>query len=434
MDHDAMAWVDHVIWWQVYPLGFVGAPLRDGLGAHRLDSTPGDHPQPGTAAQPVHRLGRITAWLDHLVELGANGLLLGPVFASATHGYDTLDHFRVDPRLGDQGDLDELIAAAHARGVRVAFDGVFNHVADTHPRYLQALADGPGSAAAAWFRIDWEAPGDPRPQVFEGHSALVAFNHQSPQVRDYVTEVLNHWTARGVDAWRLDAAYAVSPSFWADVLPRVRRIHPGTWFTGEVIHGDLPAFIAASSVDSVTQYPLWKAIWSSVVDRNFFELDWALARHAELFDTVVPSTFVGNHDVTRIATRVGAEGAALAATVLATVGGVPSIYAGDELGWTGLKEEREGGDDAVRPPFPDSPTLGAGEPVFRWHQGLLALRRRHPWLVTARTQAVDLTNTRYVYRTTSADGAESLIVELDLIGGPRAQVRAVDGTVLVSTG
>ena len=83
------AWVQHVIWWQVYPLGFVGAYPAD----------------PAPTAEE-HRLRRIVEWLDHVVELGASGIALGPIFASRTHGYDTTDHYRIDPRLGDDADFD----------------------------------------------------------------------------------------------------------------------------------------------------------------------------------------------------------------------------------------------------------------------------------------------------------------------------------------
>ena len=110
-------WVQHAIWWQVYPLGFVGAFPSD--------------PPPST---DEHRLRRIIEWLDYAVELGASGIALGPIFASRTHGYDTTDHHLIDPRLGDDGDFDELIGEAHRRGLRVLLDGVFNHVGTDFPR------------------------------------------------------------------------------------------------------------------------------------------------------------------------------------------------------------------------------------------------------------------------------------------------------------
>ncbi|MCL2666225.1 MAG: alpha-amylase family glycosyl hydrolase, partial [Micrococcales bacterium] len=203
---------------------------------------------------------------------------------------------------------------------------------------------------------------------------------------------------------------------------------PDTWFLAEVIHGDYRQFVADSTVDSLTQYQLWKAVWSSLVDRNFYELDWALRRHSEMASTFVPNTFLGNHDVTRIASKVGPEAATLAVAVLATVAGVPSIYAGDELGWTGAKTDGWDGDDAVRPSFPPHPP--SPQPTtFRHYHDLLALRRRHPWLVHARTTTLELTNTRYVYRTTAEDKA--LIVDLDITTTPRAQVRTPSGQILI---
>ena len=162
-----------------------------------------------------------------------------------------------------------------------------------------------------------------------------------------------HWMRRGVSAWRLDAAYAVPPAFWACVLPELRNTFPDAWFVGEVIHGDYASIVRQSGMDAVTQYELWKAVWSSLKDGNFFELDWCLKRHKGLMRTFVPLTFIGNHDVTRIASMVGSELAALGATILLTVGGVPSVYYGDEQALRGTKRKGLGGDDAVRPSLDD---------------------------------------------------------------------------------
>ncbi|WP_405062748.1 alpha-amylase family protein [Kribbella sp. NBC_01505] len=367
-------WADHAIWWQVYPLGFTGA-------------------EP-TAA---HRLPRIENWLDYAIELGCSGLLLGPVFASETHGYDTVDHFRIDPRLGDDADFDRLVAAAHQRGLKVALDGVFNHVA----RSFDAPDD--------WIR---RQP-DGTPATFEGHEQLVALDHSNPAVASYVTEVLEHWLDRGVDAWRLDAAYAVPAEFWRAVLPRER--YPEAWFFGEVIHGDYAGYVARSGLDSVTQYELWKAIWSSLNDGNFFELSYALGRHDALLDTFVPQTFVGNHDVTRLATRLDDErhvGHALA--ILFTVAGVPSVYSGDEQGFQGLKEDRVGGDDAIRPEFPASPGDLApyGESTYRTHQELIGVRRRNPWLTRSRTVVEHLANRTMALRSGSGDDSVVLLLNI----------------------
>lgn len=391
------SWVRHAIWWQVYPLGFVGAyPVAQS-----------DEP-----AQPdAHRLRRLVDWFDHAIELGASGVALGPIFASRTHGYDTTDHYRIDPRLGDDTDFDHLVAEADRRGLRVLLDGVFNHVGADFPRHRAAADD---DAAARWFR---GRPG--RFHTFEGHGGLIALNHDNPEVVDYTVDVMSHWLGRGADGWRLDAAYAVPQHFWASVLPRVRQRHPDAWLVGELIHGDYAAVVEAATFDSATQYELWKAIWSSLNDGNFFELDWALQRHNDFLSRFAPLTFIGNHDVTRIASRLeNPAHVAHALVLLLTIGGVPSIYAGDELGFLGVKEERFGGDDAVRPEF-GSPPLQLddfGIESWRLHRYLVGLRRRRPWLHGASTTALRLENRNYVYETRNGDDA--LLVALNIDGEP----------------
>jgi glycosidase len=219
----------------------------------------------------------------------------------------------------------------------------------------------------------------------------------------------------------------VPADFWARVLPRVRENHPEAWILGEVLHGDYTTIAAASGLDSVTQYELWKAIWSSIKDRNFFELDWSLQRHNGFLQHFRPNTFVGNHDVSRIASQVGPELVPIAVAILLTVGGIPSIYYGDERGFTGVKEHRFGGDDAVRPAYPDSPADLPRTDIWQVHADLIHLRRAHPWLGAATTRPLELTNTTYVYR--AAEGERHMDVELDLDAG-RAVIRGADGGVL----
>ncbi|WP_168583054.1 alpha-amylase family protein [Gephyromycinifex aptenodytis] len=412
-------WIEHAIWWHVYPLGFVGAPIRD------------RDPQ----APMVHSLAHLEAWLDYAVELGTSGLLLGPIFDSSTHGYDTTDYFRIDPRLGDEDDFDSLVRAAKQRGLRIVLDGVFNHVGRAHPAFIRTIEEGPSAPEADWFRLTWPEAWQPGQQPeygdFEGHGDLIALNHDSPAVERLVGDVMRHWLARGVDGWRLDAAYAVDPAFWTRVIPGVRQEFPEAWFLGEVIHGDYAQIATTSGLDSITQYELWKATWSALADANFYELAHALTRHDEFAEGMLPQTFVGNHDVDRIATKVGGPKAVLAATVLFTVAGVPSVYYGDEQAYTGEKTVGWGGDDQVRPVFPATPSelSPLGSWMHRVYQDLIGMRRRHPWLVRARTEQVELSNERFVYRARNPEGPESITVELDVLR-PSAQVTGADGQVL----
>ncbi|HST66611.1 MAG TPA: alpha-amylase family glycosyl hydrolase [Mycobacteriales bacterium] len=407
-------WVEHVVWWQVAPLGFTGA-------------------EPVAVAEVHHRLPALEGWLDHLIALGCNGLLLGPVFAAGTHGYDTVDWFRIDPRLGDDADFDALVAACRARGVRLLLDGVFNHAGRDFPPVAKALAEGPGSDAEDWVARLHDNGGMITADYFEGHSELVTLNHRSPRVQQHVRDVMTHWLRRGADGWRLDAAYAVPPEFWAAVLPAVRAEFGEAWFVGEMIHGDYVGYVRASGLDSVTEYELWKAIWSSLDSVNLHELDWTLGRHAGFVERFVPLTFLGNHDVTRVAAQISdPRHRSHAVALLLFLPGVPSVYYGDEFGLEAVKEDRAGGDDAIRPALPaDRATYVNPHPeVEEWYRRLIGLRRRHPWLVDAVVSTSEVANDHLRVHCRARHGDESLTLALNLSDDPLP----VRGEILAGSG
>lgn len=367
------AWSASVIWWHVYPLGFVDAERH-------------------AVTEVSHRLPKLVNWLDYVIELGANGLLLAPIFFSGSHGYDTLDHYRIDPRLGDDADFDELVSQCRARGVRICLDGVFNHLARDHEIVRRAIAAGPGTSEGDWIR--WSDEG--YPWNFEGHPRLVELNLANPTVAQFVGDIMIHWLDRGADAWRLDAAYSAGAAAWRPIVERVRAAHPEVWILGEVIHGPFGEFVAESGIDSITQYELWHLTWTALKDRNFFALDWALQHHREFVKQFLPQTFLSNHDVTRIATQLDdPRDVWLAVVLLMLLPGVPSIYAGDEQGFTGEKQENAYGDDAVRPPFPETPDslLPFGAELHDHYRAMIAVRRQHPWLVNADVTTSAVSNT-----------------------------------------
>lgn len=394
---------DHAIWWQIYPLGALGAPIRN------WENSP-------DAFAP--RLRKILPWLDYAVELGCNGILFAPIFQSSTHGYDTTDYFQIDPRLGSNADFDWLISEAKSRGLSIVLDGVFNHVGVEHP--LVKASQNDESDLVLIAEDGW-------PQHWEGNLDLAELDHHNPAVADLVVEVMEYWLARGIAGWRLDVAYAVPVEFWAEVTDRVRQHYPDAVFLGEMIHGDYPDLIERGHLDTVTQYELWKAIWSSIKDRNFYELEHALRRHQEFSDRGLMQIFVGNHDVSRIASVVGDAGAALAATVLFTLPGLPSVYQGDEQAFRGEKGKEEWADDALRVPIPDTPgeLSDLGWWMFETYQKLIGVRRRNPWLTRATVTVVEVENEKLRYRVTG-QGGEELQVTLNMTAGYNATLIFAD--------
>ena len=400
--------LDYAPWWQIYPLGACGtdmfSPQSDGATS---DAEPSDESTPDDASsEPISehnvdkpgKLRRLEAWLDYSIELGCSGILLGPIFESTAHGYDTTNHLRIDPRLGSLDDFDHLMAECSKRGLKVMLDGVFNHVGTQHPLVAESIVRARAGAEQSPVKThthDGEIVSVP----WEGNLDLAELDHSDPHVADMVVDIMEYWLDRGITGWRLDAAYSVPTEFWRTVIDRVRAHYPGAVFLGEIIHGEEQGgyieFAAQSHMDSITQYEVWQAIWSSIKNANMWELDHALVRHRNFVEQgtavannqlekrpILPLTFIGNHDVSRIASGVGDNGAVLAAVAQLTLPGMPSIYYGDEQGFRGEKQDGLYADADIRPPLPDSPAdlLPTWEWLHEIYQRLIGIRRDHPWI------------------------------------------------------
>lgn len=250
-------------------------------------------------------------------------------------------------------------------------DGVFNHVGTQHPLVAESIEQARAGAEQTPVKTHTH-DGDIVSVPWEGNLDLAELDHSDPQVADMVVGIMEYWLARGIAGWRLDAAYSVPTEFWRTVIDRVRAHYLDAVFLGEIIHGEKQGgyieFAAQSHMDSITQYEVWQAIWSSIKNANMWELDHALGRHQSFVEQgaavannqpnrrpILPLTFIGNHDVSRIASVVGDNGAVLAAVVQLMLPGMPSIYYGDEQGFRGEKQDGLYADADIRPPLPDSP-------------------------------------------------------------------------------
>lgn len=391
------------IWYHLYPLGFLGAE--------------DENPAPGAADGPIaHRLPGLVDWLDYLVDLGITALLMGPVFESESHGYDVVDPYHVDRRLGTEADLVHLIDECRRRSLRVGLDAVFHHVGRGHPYFLDLRAHGRESAWRDWFEVDFDRPGPDGFTYadFEGHSQLVKLNHSNPQVLEWAVDVARFWIEHGVDAFRLDAAYALPPHFVRTFTERTRALRTDVFLVGEVIHGDYVRTARQTQLTTLTQYELWKAIWSSLNDGNFFELAHTLQRHADFCQHFPPWNFVGNHDTTRIATQLRDKRLLPhALALLFTLPGIPAVYAGDEQRATGRKYDRAGGDAKIRRPLKFRPGELEGESHRIWnlHCDLIAVRRARPWLVTGELNVTHTDNRLMTYEVRA--GRERVVVALN---------------------
>lgn len=359
------------IFYHLYPLGFCGAARRNDFASPA-----------GTG------LRAIAGHIPRLRDLGVNALYLGPLFESTAHGYDTLDYYWVDRRLGTNGDLKALVQAFHEAGIMVILDGVFNHTGRRFFAFRDLQEKREASAYRDWFsQVDFSRPGPAGdPFCYEGWNGcydLIKLNGHNRNVREYLLGAVRFWIDEfDIDGLRLDAADLLLPDFMEELNRVCTSSKPGFYLLGEVIHGDYRHWAAPGRLDSVTNYELYKGLWSSLKDHNFFELAWTLNRQfgtEGLYRDLLLYNFVDNHDVNRVASILNNEAQLFPLYgLLFTVPGIPSIYYGSEYG---VRGEKQGHSDAALRPAWESLQAdsadGTGTPaaLFATIRRLAALRR-----------------------------------------------------------
>lgn len=343
--------VRNSVFYHIYPLGFTASPFHNHGG------------------EPVARLDKIADIIPVIKDLGVNALYLGPVFESSTHGYDTVDYFTVDRRLGTNDDLARLSEKLSRAGIRLVLDGVFNHTGREHSAFRDVREKGGHSPYASWYHIDTgrgSPCGDPfNYQCWQGHTSLPRLNWHNPEVQEHIAQAVRMWAGSfGVSGLRLDAADALDGIALAELRKTADSISPDFWLLGEVIHGDYRNWANSGALHSVTNYEAYKGLWSSLNDRNYFEIAYALRRQSGqggLYAGLSLYNFTENHDVNRAASLLKDPAHLFVLYgLLFTMPGIPSIYYGGEYGVGGMKEN---GSDAPLRPSLDYQMLSSNPPV-----------------------------------------------------------------------
>ncbi len=365
-------WSHDAVFYHLYPLGSTGAPERNDF-----------------SSAPARRLAGLHDWLPYLTDLGVNAIFLGPVLESSAHGYDTADFFKVDRRLGHNADLAAFIASCHERGLRVVLDAVFHHVGRDFWAFRDVRENGEASPYRDWFHLDFagRSPyGDPFSyRGWDGHFDLVKLDTSQREVRAHLLDAAEMWlTEFSADGLRLDAADVLGREFQGVLAHRCRDVKPDCWLLGEVVHGDYREWAYPGGLDATTNYELYKGLYSSHNDRNYFEVAYALNREfgeEGVYQNLSLYTFADNHDVPRIASTLHKPAHLYPLHILLfTVPGVPSLYYGSEWGVEGRKTP--GSDAPLRPALhpAELQRVGKHPDLYPVVKALIELRRRLPSL------------------------------------------------------
>ena len=392
------AWVRDAIFYQIFPDRFAQSnKVEKPNNLEAWDATPTYHGYKGGDLMGV------VERLDYLRALGVNAIYFNPVFRSASvHRYHTHDYYVVDPMLGGNEALRVLLDEAHARGVRVVLDGVFNHASRGFFQFHDIMENGPLSPYMDWFHIKgfplnaYDENVKPNYEAWWNLHALPEFNTDNPQTREYLMRVAEHWIAFGIDGWRLDVpAEIADDSFWQEFRQRVKAINPDAYIVGEIWH-DARHWLRGDQFDATMNYLFTKLCIEFFIGAD---IDPALVKGSSLWPvrrigahefaqeidallklylpeiTAVQLNLLGSHDTARYLTTAGGDKTALGlATLFQMVyPGAPCIYYGDEVGMKG------GRDPLSRGGFPWDKARWDHD-LLEWFRRATALRHQYPAL------------------------------------------------------
>ncbi|WP_413200911.1 glycoside hydrolase family 13 protein [Nostoc piscinale] len=425
-------WVKHAVFYQIFPDRFARSkqPRKRLLHEARWEDW---EAMPTLQGYKGGDLWGILEGLDYIHSLGINAIYFTPIFQSASnHRYHTHDYYQVDPLLGGNEAFKELLEAAHQRNIKVVLDGVFNHSSRGFFFFHDVLENGPHSPWVNWFKIHgWplSAYNGDFPANYEGwadNRALPAFNHNNPEVREYIMEIAEYWMKFGIDGWRLDVPFEVkAPGFWQEFRERVKAINPEAYIVGEV-WGDSREWLDGTQFDGVMNYLFAgptiaftagdRVVLEQVQSRDYqpypplFAAEYAtkIQELLQLYPWEIQLTqlnLLASHDTARLMTIAGGDKASieLSTLLLLTFPGAPSIYYGDEVGLPGAI------DPDSRRGFPLEANWD--QEILQTYRQLIEIRHAYPALRTGDYQVLYAQGTLYVFARKL--GTEELIITVN---------------------
>ncbi|MDO4175635.1 MAG: alpha-amylase family glycosyl hydrolase [Eubacteriales bacterium] len=341
-------WAYESVFYQIYPMGFCGAPWEND-------------------GKTVNRIQKVGDWAKHIAAVGCNAVYFSPVFESDSHGYDTRDFRTIDCRLGTNTDFAAVCDKLHQNNIRIVLDGVFNHVGRGFWAFQDVKEKKWDSPYKDWFHINFDGNSGYNDgfwyEGWEGHYELVKLNLRNEDVIQHIFDCIRGWVEEfDIDGLRLDVAYSLDRDFIRRLRAFCDEMKPEFYLVGEVMSSDYKPFLEDGMLHSCTNYDCYKGLYSSFNSMNMFEITHSLQRQFGPEDWTMYKgkhllSFVDNHDVTRVASILTNEQhLPLIYALMIGMPGIPCIYYGSEWGEKG--EKQPGSDANLRPCF-DEPQSNA---------------------------------------------------------------------------
>ena len=339
--HKKPDWCDKAVFYQIFVDRFCrGDEKKDGS---YINKKWGELPAPKDFYGGD--LKGIVGKLPYLQALGVTGIYLTPVFLSpSNHKYDTVDYFRVDPMFGSEEDLKTLVREAHARGIKVVLDAVFNHCSCLCAQFRDVAEKGKKSAYHDWFIIRGDLPSaeEKNYECFASCTYMPKWNTDNPHVQDFLLDVTRKWQREcGTDGWRLDVADEVSHEFWRRFRKTVKELDPNSVIIGESWH-NAAVWLRGDQFDGIMNYSFTKACIDYFASETRSAQDFSdrlselLMRNTDQVNEMMLN-LLDSHDTERFLTLVGEDTKKLrcALAVLFFFPGMPCLCYGTEIGTSG---------------------------------------------------------------------------------------------------
>lgn len=395
-------WYENAVFYHIYPFGLCGVPKQN-------DGT-----------YEGHHFDKLNMWADHVKKIGCNAIYIGPLFESVGHGYETTDYKMVDRRLGTNAEFADYVRRCHEKGIKVIVDGVFNHTGREFFAFKDIKQNRENSRYKDWYcNVNFwgnnEYDDHFSYENWGGYNLLVKLNQKNPEVKDYIYDVIRFWVKEfDIDGIRLDAADVLDFDFMKGIRHVANEVKPEFWLMGEVIHGDYGRWANGDMLHSVTNYELHKGLYSGHNDHNYFEIAHTVQRLQGLVGNVKLYTFVDNHDVARIYSKLNNKAHLYPVTMLLYgLPGVPSIYYGSEFSIDGEKQKFS--DDNLRPclELSDYQNYYTDNEITQLIMKLGRIYQQYPELSTGRYQQLHLTNRQFAFARIKDDTNTAVVVAVN---------------------
>ena len=401
------SWAKNLIIYQIDPLGFFACPPINPIAKIKPAIK---------QIQPVTRLAKIRKYYPYFKDLGIGAIHFGPLFESCTHGYDTINYFQIDRRLGTNQLFKEIVTELHNLNIKVIIDGIFNHTSRLFPAFVDIKQNKSKSKFISWYQninfnqnTIWNDGFNY--SCFQNVTELPLLNLSNIDVRQLIFKTIHYWIKEfNLDGIRLDVAYNIQPEFWQQFRQCCKDTKHDFLLAGELIDDDYNQWINKNTLDTGTNYQYFQHLRQSYLHNDFWQLQEIISKFNKLYPELFLINFLGNHDTDRIYNHINDPIKIKSIfAFLFFLPGITNLYYGDELNLTGKKHPLH--DLQLRPSLPEKSQLDSTQQNFlSYIKKLIFIRNNNPGISRGKLTTIFVDNNVFIAQNTFRENKYIIVI------------------------